>query len=210
MEFSDIRQKIVTRFWWVLVIILLFNVLGWGWINSRKFTSIVSFDLSLNKNFYSISNLSKSLSDKTIINENNLSSSFSANTTAVVKYFQEFWTSSEAISSIKKNGALADLNLGEKPNYIVSVYGAEIFEIKNEFSSQDEAEKFNQSVSQVYKSQLQDWNQSKPEMLQIVDSEPILNVTSSDKSIQFKLLPTVAALILGIAALIITPIRQKK
>lgn len=209
MTFLELRQKLVTRFWWILILLVVFNGLGWTWMNSVKYSSLSSFQLNLNKDFYEIQNFSAKLGDRVILDENSLSTSYNGNANFIARYFQDFFLSGSTIQKIKDNGALPSASPVDKPQYLVSILGNAVVEVKYEFVKEEEAVKFNQALSQVYKAELLEWNKNKPEMLQIAASEPISKVVSSEKSIQLKILPSLAALILGLAIVIAVPMKEK-
>jgi hypothetical protein len=64
------------------------------------------------------------------------------------------------------------------------------------------------ALAQVYKTEVEQWNNNKPEMLQIAASEPISTVAPSEKSIQLKILPSLAAIILGLALVVVVPVKK--
>ena len=72
MTFLELRQKLVARFWWILILLVVFNGLGWNWINSVKYSSLSSFQLNLNKDFYEMENFASKLGDRVILDENSL------------------------------------------------------------------------------------------------------------------------------------------
>jgi len=209
MTFLEFRQKLIARFWWILILLVVFNGLGWSWMNSVKYSSLSSFQLNLNKDFYEIQNFAGKLGDRVILGENSLSASYNANSNFVARYFQDFLLSGSTIQKIKDNGALSSVSPIDKPLYTVSILGNAVVEVKYEFPKEDEAQKFNQALSQVYKTEVLEWNKNKPEMLQIAGSEPISKVVPSEKSIQLKILPSLAALILGLAIVVAVPMKQK-
>ena len=209
MTFLEFRNKLVVRFWWILILLVVFNGLGWSWINSVKYSSLSSFQLNLNKEFYEMQNFSAKLGDRVILDENSLSSSYNSNANFVAKYFQDFLLSGSTIQKIKDSGALSSISPIDKPLFTVSILGNALVEVKYEFTKEEEALKFNQALSQVYKTEVLDWNKNKPEMLQITIFEPISKVVPSEKSIQLKILPSLAALILGLAIVVAVPIKQK-
>ena len=209
MTFLELRQKLVARFWWILILLVVFNGLGWNWINSVKYSSLSSFQLNLNKDFYEMENFASKLGDRVILDQNSLSSSYSGNANFVARYFQDFFLSGSTIQKIKDNGVLSTVSPVDKPLYLVSILGNALVEVKYEFTKEEEALKFNQALLQVYKAELLEWNKNKPEMLQISGSEPTSKVVSSEKSIQLKILPSLAALILGLAIVIAIPMKRK-
>jgi hypothetical protein len=208
MTFLEFRQKLIARFWWILILIVVFNGLGWSWMNSVKYNSLSSFQLNLNKDFYEIENFASKLGDRVILAENNLSSSYSTNANFVAKYFQDFLLSGSTVKKIKDNGALASTSAVDKPQYLVSILGNAVVEVKYEFPKEEEALKFNMALAQVYKTEVEQWNNNKPEMLQIAASEPISTVAPSEKSIQLKILPSLAAIILGLALVVVVPVKK--
>lgn len=205
MTFKQFKDRLSKRFWWILVLLVIFNAAGFSWIQAQKYTSLYSFRLSLDQSFYEIQTLSQYTPNNLVLSENSLASSYTLNSGFMTKYFQEFLVSGQSINKLKNLGVLPQMTVSEKPTFVISLLGNSILEIKNEFNSQDDAQQFNQALSTVISDEVKAWNIDKPKMLQISSDSGQSTVSSISKPLQTKILPSLAAIIFGLALILLVP-----
>ena len=177
-------------------------------MQAQTYNSLFDVKIGLDKEFYEIESYSQLNPNRIIINENSLASSYASNSAILSKYFQEFLISGSTIQKLKDLGALEDISFTDKPTYTVSLVGGSILEVRNEFTNEAEALKFNEALTKVVEDESIVWNQGKPQMLQISLNNSESKVAAKNKSLQIKLLPSFAALVFGLALILILPIAK--
>jgi hypothetical protein len=210
MTFNQVQEKFNKRFWWVLILLVLFNAVGFSWMQAQTYNTLFNLKINLNKDFYEIESYSQLNPNRIIVNENSLASSYSLNSTVLSKYFQDFLLSGSTIQKLKDFGALNDMNFTDKPSYTVNLVGGAILEVRNEFTNEADALKFNDSLKKVTENETLEWNQNKPQMLQISLNNSESKVVAKNKPIQVKILPSFAALVFGLTVVLIIPIGKRK
>ena len=210
MTFAQTTEKFNKRFWWIFILLVIFNGVGFGWMQSQKFDSFFSFKLDLNKDFYEIESFSQLTPNHIILNENSLASSYGSNSGFVARYFQDFLLSGSTILKLKDLGALPDMVATDKATYTTSLMSNSVLEARSQFDSEVDALKFNQSLEMVTEKEISNWNQDKPKMLQLSLNKGESKVIAKSKPLQMKILPSLAAIIFGFALVLISPLKKDR
>ncbi|GAB4149236.1 MAG: hypothetical protein OHK0017_12960 [Patescibacteria group bacterium] len=209
MTYKEFYSRLNKRWWWILLSLVLINGVSYPWMSRETYLALYNVNLSLKPEYYSLKFQSDKLPNRVILDSNGLSEGYTDNTTLVSKYFTEFFSSAEAQKRIYEVNNFSSYDLPEKPPYKVTSVGNSSIEIRREFTEPVGANQFSTAVKKVLDDELIVWNSTHPDMLQL-QATSTTNVVPVYKSIQMKLLPSLAALLLGFGLVLALPFKVKE
>jgi hypothetical protein len=209
MTYSDLRYKLVKRFYWIILVILLFYLISFNWLFTQTYLSLYTFKFPLKPDYYNLQFQAEALPQRVILDSNGMATGYSTNTKLVSNYMESYFSSGEAQNKIYLSSTTSQ-RIPEEPLYAVTLLGESALELRNEFTTEDAAKDFNKSAEDIVQKQVDDWNNTHPLMLQIKIVESTSQVIPQRKGIQMQALPLIAGIITGLALTILVPQKKNK
>jgi hypothetical protein len=204
MTFSDIRTKILTYWWVLLIAILASNGLLLQKASTPSYLASSTVGLSTNSQLFQNS---AALPSSTI----------ATNYDAMLKEFSLYLVSrfqSPDIQSLlaKKLNISPTIDM-KKPFYEVKGQNAGFVTISSSQSSEKGGIDFNNAVSDIFNETIiGEWNKGRPALFTIENTDKSRSFTSTvyknESSIQTSILPSIVGLLVGVFIILLLPIRK--
>lgn len=201
MDFKTIRTKIITRWWWLVLSILVFNLIFWPLITKKEY--IAEIQVGVNFNNSALLNISDktftvgyidSLEDFSIYLQNR---------------FKSLAIQTELARKVNLN--IKKLNL-DIPFYTIKSQKMGFVLIQYKTDSEDLARLFLNEVKEVYKTRIiPEWNESRQEVFKIEGMQNFQTaIVELDKPKQALIMPSVAGALVGFSLILFLPQKQEK